>query len=207
MLLKGYLKCIDLDAVDKRLSRTALHIAAYKGNVEIVEMLLGSGAHCNLLDKKGNTALKLCYQNWILLALDDTRNSGYEQCIQLLIKANREAAVADTNLLSTASIRGNLAILEALISGEPKADPILRDEYGWTAIDLAKQYQHRDAVGLLSERGGTVGKFPSKWVVTAPKTVIFSEETGELKYIGESEGDGWQREFILFPFAFNINYS
>ena len=51
--------------------------------------------------------------------------------------------------LHIAAYCGNLAIAKRLLEGG--ADPTLRDKYGRTALDYARQYGKSEVVALLSE--------------------------------------------------------
>ena len=46
----------DVDKVDKK-NRTPINMAAYKGRLEVVQILLGKGADCTIKDKWGDTPL------------------------------------------------------------------------------------------------------------------------------------------------------
>lgn len=80
-----------------------------------------------------------------------------------LIDLDRHAAVEDQDLLSTATRKGSVTILKHLLEAEPRADPNNRDQDGWTAVEIARQYRQSDAEKVLSESGVIVGKMPSGW--------------------------------------------
>jgi ankyrin repeat protein len=203
LLLKKYRDHLDVDAADETLLWTPLHIAAYKGLTDIVELLLEHGADPKCKDKRGNTALVLCYQQWELLhSTDATRDASFENCLVELIEADREAAVGQTHLLSAAARKGSIAVLEALVlsrPGEPRADPVLRDEFGWTAIELAKQFKRQLAVDFLQQHSGFTGRFPDAWKITKPKLSRFDADVRELHFIGDySDDDGWESRVTVF---------
>lgn len=204
LLLTRYRKHINIDAVDNAIEWTSLHIAAYKGLADIVEILIDYGARPDIKTKRGLKAITLCYQQWEQLELQDSRNTGYEKCLIGLINADRAAAIADQNILSAAAKRGSIAVLETLITGppgQPKADPVLRDEYGWTAIELAKQYRRHEAVSLLLDRGGLIGRYPSKWIASVPSKAVYNEEVAELRYIKDHPGDAGDLEESVAVFS------
>jgi ankyrin repeat protein len=203
LLLTKYKKDLDVDAADKTLAWTPLHIAAYKGLTEIVELLLDNGADPKCKDKRGSTALVLCYQQWELLhATDATRDTSFESSLVALIEADREAAVKETHLLSAAARKGSITVLEALVlsrPGQPRADPVFRDEFGWTAIELAKQFKRQLAVDFLQQHSGLTGRFPEAWKITKPKLSRYDAEAKELHFIGDySSDDGWESRTTVF---------
>ena len=94
---------------------TALHISAYRGFADIVELLLDHGANARAEDKRGYSALTLCYQQWEFLQdTDGARNNQLENCLVALIEADRHAAVEERHLLSAAARKGSMPVLEAL---------------------------------------------------------------------------------------------
>jgi ankyrin repeat protein len=170
----------DINTVDSLLGRSSLHAAAYFGSEPVVAFLLSRDARVDRLDKFDKTPLKLAYENWAQIFDDHSKDESYQSLIIQLIAADRKAAVADTELLHVAAIKGSMPILEKLLHEEPKADPNARDEHGWTAVDYAKQYRKKEAEDLLLARGGTVGQYPSAWKSTNPKKVMLSEDGLEV---------------------------
>ncbi|KAL9070018.1 MAG: hypothetical protein Q9157_005969 [Trypethelium eluteriae] len=174
---------LDINAQDSLLGRSALHAAAYLGYEDIVELLLSYRASTDLQDKQGKTPLQLAYIRWAEKAENDATNQNYQEVILQLIETNRHAAVADTELLRLAAIKGCMPILKALLHrkpGEPRADPNACDEHGWTAIDHAKQYGRREAELLLLARDGVFGMRPSRWTSTNEKKIMVSEDGLEI---------------------------
>ena len=203
LLLTKYRHYVDIDRADKVLAWTPLHIAAYIGASDIVELLLDHGADGSKLDKRGKTALTLCYQQWELLhATDAMRDASFESSLVALIDADRAAAVAETHLLSAGARKGSIAVLEALVlgpSGQPRADPVLRDEFGWTAVELARQFKRQLAVDFLQQHSGFTGRYPDEWRTTKPEVAKFDAQSKELSYVVEtSGGDSFEHRLTLF---------
>ncbi|KIW00260.1 uncharacterized protein PV09_08150 [Verruconis gallopava] len=203
LLLTKYRSFLDINAADVVLQWTPLHAAAYLGYAEIVEALLENGADTKCKDVKGRIALTLSYQQWELLqSSDGPRNTSFESCILALIEADRDSAIADRNLLSAAARIGSMPVLEALVlakPGRPRADPFLRDEFGWTAIELARQYKRQIVVDFLQQQSGTTCKYPDHWVITQPDKTRWNSETKELEYTKEVEGIyPWSERVTVF---------
>ena len=158
-------KGVNLDKPDND-GKTALILATYDGNEEIVELLIKKGADVNTVDEDGRTAL--------IYAIYD----GNEDIVQLLLKNNAMVNVIDNDgrtPLIWASIEGHLKIASLLIpalaneleakvkeegqnsSNEPKniADAItnyvnIADDDGKTAVNWAAQEGYSEIVKFLT---------------------------------------------------------
>ena len=159
--------------------RTALHWAAYNGRTEVVDVLLQKGADATIEDAKGKTALSLCGQGW---AKD--KSGDRIQIIIALADHDRETAAKDTQLMTTAAIKGSTKVIERLL--DARAHPNKQDEHGWTPLQLAKQYGNTDAANLLAKRGAEVGSRPTRWN-TEDEKIEVSEDGCKLEYVGERE--------------------
>jgi ankyrin repeat protein len=195
MLLTELEAQIDINAVGNKLRRNAVHMAAYNGSDDILELLLDHGAKADVLDRRGHTALRLCYENWGIRASNDHNNEGFEKCLARLIDLDRQAAVEDPDLLSTATRKGSITILKHLLEQQPAADPNNRDQDGWTAVEIARQYRQPDAEKVLSDRGAVVGKYPSGWVTSSTKRISVDENGTSAAFVSETTGasEGKQR--------------
>lgn len=193
-LLSKYKHALDLNAPDSILGWTPLHVAAYRGFAELVELLLDHGADMKALDKQGKTALIRCYQQWELLPVAHSRQDNFVGALVALIEADRVAAVSETHLLSAAARKGSIPVLEALVlgrPGQPRADPVLRDEFGWTAIELAKQFKRQIAVDFLQQHSGFTGRYPETWKLLPNDIAQIDPGTKELSYTFELTSDIW----------------
>jgi ankyrin repeat protein len=127
-------------------SRTALQYAAINGNLEIVAILIKSGAKLDLADPLGNTALHLAAQ----------RNKT--EAAELLLAAG--AAVDPQNRdgmtpLMVAASRGNSKlVLDLLAKG---ASPTLTDYTGRDAVSWAEEGRHPGIVSALKRAAGGKG--------------------------------------------------
>jgi ankyrin repeat protein len=143
-----------INAVDNRKGRSALHCAALRGKAEVIELLLKKGADSSIKDGDGvdgKTALQLCHEQWVFQGTKD-----FEKTIALLIDNDLVAAAQDSRLASTAAINGSRVILEKLHKAH--MDLCQLDQYGWSPLLLAKQFQHTDAEEFLSRQAK-----PTKW--------------------------------------------
>jgi ankyrin repeat protein len=201
LLLSKYKHALDIDAPDSVLGWTPLHIASYRGFAELVELLLDHGADLKASDKQGKTALVRCYQQWELLHATEATQDNFVGALVALIEADRAAAVAQTNLLSAAARKGSIPVLEALVlghPGQPRADPVRRDEFGWTAIELAKQFKRQVAVDFLQQHSGFMGRYPETWKLLSNNLVKTDPETNELSYTCELSSEILARPYTIY---------
>ncbi|KAI9774482.1 MAG: hypothetical protein M1839_001715 [Geoglossum umbratile] len=150
-----------VNKVDTRKCRSALHCAALRGRPEIVELLLHHGADATLRDSTGKTALQLCNEKWAIMG-----TTPYETTLSALIDHESTAAAKNKDLLVTAAINGSVLILEKLL--DSKADLNEPDQYGWTPLLLAQQFQRTEAVNFLTHRIAQIGLKPTRWTSTYP---------------------------------------
>ncbi|XP_047325498.1 protein VAPYRIN-like [Impatiens glandulifera] len=158
----------ELDCRDKD-GRTALHLAASKGNESCVRLLVSAGADVNARSKDGRTALYRAAANGnrrmveMLIemgadptictiehhhsrsAIDAAREKGHKEVMEIL---ERGEAVLD------AARRGDLLHLEALL--ERDATTNFRDQYGLTALHVASIKGFKDAVMTLVDFGAEI---------------------------------------------------
>ena len=151
-----------INRADTKKGRTALHCAALRGRDNVVPILLQHGADVTLRDTKDKkTALQLCYEHWSM-----TGTARYEEVLLTLIDHDPSGAANSQELLAAAAINGSVKILEKLL--DLKADLNKPDQYGWTPLVLAQQYQRTEAASFLSRRIAQVGTRPSAWTYNYP---------------------------------------
>jgi len=172
-----------IDLTDTMKGRSALHCAALHGHTDIVGLLLRHGADVTLKDgpdATGHTALELCHAQWATLA-----STQHEATLSTLIDYDPTAAARNKDLLATAAINGSRSILEKLL--DEKADLNEPDQYGWTPLLLAQQFQRTEAVKLLSRRVAQIGMKPTRWTYTYnDEWMQISEDGCSLKHLQRS---------------------
>ncbi|OCL10787.1 hypothetical protein AOQ84DRAFT_374597 [Glonium stellatum] len=162
VLLERFHNFLNIDYQDPSANRTVLHIAARLCLPAVVRLLLDHSARTDLKDKAEDTPLTLCYQAWV-----GNISADMESVVLFLINHNEEtrrAALMDEDLLNAAVICGSEVVVETLL--KLGVDVTRRDEHGWTALELARQYNNKEIQRMLSREGITVGKPPSGWVQT-----------------------------------------
>lgn len=117
---------VDLNQTDE-LSRTALHIAAWKGNAEILQLLLRAKASAHMKAKDNFTALHFAIQ------------SGSIESCQILLKydkslANSRISKGNKSALHLAASKGNFEIVKELL--EAGADPSAMTSTRQSVLDV-----------------------------------------------------------------------
>eukprot|EP00929_Paragymnodinium_shiwhaense_P080388 TRINITY_DN41925_c0_g1_i1.p1 TRINITY_DN41925_c0_g1~~TRINITY_DN41925_c0_g1_i1.p1 ORF type:complete len:298 (+),score=58.65 TRINITY_DN41925_c0_g1_i1:127-1020(+) len=145
-----------LDAnVSNATDETPLHVAAYHGRLDMVNLLLAHGAHTEVVDGKGKTPLRRAYDNEDIAGalleaganpnvsdlsgggttLHRAAEGGFSAVVQLLLRhgahPNRSNEEGET-ALHEASIYGQADCVQLLLAG--KADPIATDHAGNTPL-------------------------------------------------------------------------
>ncbi len=125
--------------------RTALHIAAIKGNIQMIERLLLYGAEIDTRDNEGKTPL--------IQAIDNIQYSA----AGLLVKSHADIFIADNSGKSTAdySVEKGLSAMEQIVSDENKDN--LNDQ-GLGLIHMAAQKGIYQLVDFLIEKEVNVNK-------------------------------------------------
>lgn len=120
-----------LDEADK-LKRTPLHIAAWAGNLEALQMLVRAGAALDVKAMDGFTALHFAAQS---------NAEGADACIRFLAKKskallNMRITKGNKSALHLAAAKGNVTAVTTLL--ELGADHLAKTTGGQTPADLAK---------------------------------------------------------------------
>jgi ankyrin repeat protein/predicted Ser/Thr protein kinase len=141
---------VEAAASDEREEGTALStpplvIAAARGNLQMVEMLLNSGAEVNAQDRSGTTALSA--------AVDGGHDEVVPQLLAQGADVNRARTTGVTPLMIAAA-RGKQELVELLLNSGANTDAT--DRNGWTALASAVDNRHDGITRLLLNRGADV---------------------------------------------------
>lgn len=125
--------------------QTALHLAAVKGFVEQVKILLAARAPVDVRDTNGWTPL------------DAAIHAKQQNAIRLLLEADGVTPHPERSVsigLHEAAETGNLAVLSALT--ETRTNLEARNELGFTPLQLAVTHGHLAAAALLVDKGADI---------------------------------------------------
>ena len=157
--------------------RTALHLAASEGIVNVIEFLVANKADVNVIDRWNNTPLddavkyvrelaaKLLYDHGGKLNLDFASGALCEAAaegdllrLRLLAENGTDVRAGDYDrrtALHLASAEGQLVSVDFLLSS--KAELNYKDRWGGTALDDALSGGHLECAKLLIGQGGARG--------------------------------------------------
>lgn len=134
---------LDLDVRDIN-GQTALMVASYLGNLEIVQLLAQAGSDINVKDNSGLTALMLAIDGW-----GDVRHLPV---VQYLVRVGADIDAGNVNgvtALMIASEMGDEFIVKLLL--EEGANINALDNRGWTALAYSKYAEHSNVAEILSK--------------------------------------------------------
>lgn len=173
-LVKNYPHCVNQRDENQQ---TPLHLAALRGDIAFVEMLLKAGANAHVKDTEEKTPLELalvaqqtaivrCLKHYGVKSDGMVANVLLQQRIQnndvayvqflleekswLTLTINQRDAQGK-NLLQQAVLLGHLEVVQLLL--DRKANPNLKDDRGNTALHDAVNQKHLGLVKLLLEHG------------------------------------------------------
>lgn len=134
----------DFDACDEE-HNTALHLAAQRGHIEIVKVLLKHGTNCHRKNLTGATALHLAVEH------------GHEETVKILLANGSKINALDNNLntpLIIAIQNSKIELSKLLIAKGAKLDEKNKD--GNTALHLASAKNDIGLVGCLLAKGANI---------------------------------------------------
>ncbi|EEZ97316.2 histone-lysine N-methyltransferase EHMT2 [Tribolium castaneum] len=123
---------------------TILHIAAEKGNVSIVHMLVVAGTQTDVYDKDQNTPLMAA----VMAANNET--------VRYLIKTGADIHLKGTDgmtALHLAAKCGNLHACQLLVDNSPRKAVNCQDDGGWTPLVWACEHGYGDVATFLINKG------------------------------------------------------
>ncbi len=125
---------------------TALHWAAYHGNVEVFSLLVGAGARPDIANDLAITPLALAAENGHAPVV--------ERLLELGANPNAESPTGVTPLMRASRI-GSVAVVRALLGRNANVNAAERERQQ-TALMWAVSQRHPDVVRLLLDRGANV---------------------------------------------------
>jgi ankyrin repeat protein len=171
-----------LDIQDTAKGLTAMHRAAWWGELACVRLLLDNKADATLKDSEGNSALMLATTQWQM-----SGEAAFEEIVFLLIDKDQEQAKVNSELPATAASNGSVRVLEKLY--RIGADVNKPDVYGWTPLTLAQRLQKPEVERFLKQQTAWGGTLPSSWIPhSAIKEIVLLSEDGlEIAHVSGTQ--------------------
>jgi ankyrin repeat protein len=123
--------------------QSLLHVAAARGNAQMIELLINAMADVQALDANGNTPL------------DAAVLRGQAAAVDVLLRHHADATYRHPSdwrgALHEACMRGFANLVEPLVNAG--ADPTARDRFGETPLDIALAYKNVNIVATLLHLG------------------------------------------------------
>ncbi|KAL1826885.1 hypothetical protein ACET3Z_005297 [Daucus carota] len=158
--------------------RTPLHIAASKGSMECVVVLLDYGANPNSKDSEGTVPL------W------ESILGGHEAVTKVLVHNGATISSGDVGQFASFAVKqNNLDLIRQII--QYGGDVTLLSSTGTTALHTAISDENTEAVKFLLEQGADIDKADQHgWTARA-----LAEYQGheEIKGLFQTEGQGWNK--------------
>jgi len=178
----------DINTIDKH-KRTALHLAAWCGNIDILTVLINAKAQ---LDKKamdGFTVLHFAVQS---------NGEHAVECVRLICKKGKvliqqRITKGNKTALHLAVTKGNIGVVEVLL--EYGLDPLAKTSTGQTALDLAKSTEMKQLLQMIDnniqpDRTEEVAKISAEDEnTTTQQTEVVEEVTVEEKKEGSEDSE------------------
>ncbi|KAG7476688.1 hypothetical protein MATL_G00085560 [Megalops atlanticus] len=125
--------------------RSALHVAATRGQAECLAVILAHGADASLMDASGFSALHLAAKN------------NHQECAKKLIQSKCVIDALDSSgktALHHAAASGSVVIVQLLC--EHKCPVNLKDTEGFTPLLLSARHAHAEVCRILMDWGADV---------------------------------------------------
>ncbi|XP_062867197.1 ankycorbin isoform X1 [Trichomycterus rosablanca] len=125
--------------------KSALHVAATRGQTECLAVILAHGADLSVLDASGSSALHLAAKN------------NQQECAKKLLQSKCVLDVLDAagrTALHYAAANGNAVMVQLLC--EHKSPINLRDTDGVTPLLLSAKHAHPEVCGILLDWGAEI---------------------------------------------------
>ncbi|XP_067653971.1 fibronectin type 3 and ankyrin repeat domains protein 1-like [Haliotis asinina] len=167
----------DVDINYRRGSWTPLMVAAYNGHRDVVEFLVDREADMSLVNSDGSNVLHLACRRGrletvkLILPLNvvninsrggdsmtpvmEAARWGRRNVLEFLVGKGADVSLVDrggNSVLHIACRRGRLETVKLILDLDV-VDIKVRNNYGWTAADMARAYGHQRVLDLLVSRG------------------------------------------------------
>ncbi|KAL2830861.1 ankyrin repeat-containing domain protein [Aspergillus cavernicola] len=156
--------------------RTPLSIAAERGRVGVMKLLLAHGADTASLDHEGRTSL-----DWAVWR-------GSDKAAYLLLRRGSQWRDGYRPLLGNAAIGGLSRVTQFLLDNQ--VDPDFADEYGRTPLMIAAKNDHFRIVAMLlqTERVDINARIRSGWTPLS-KAAAHADDEGILSILLDAGAD------------------
>lgn len=159
----------NFDDPDSTAPKSPLHLAAYNGHYQALEVLILSIDDLDVKDINGRTALDL------------SSFRGHNECVEALINQGASILVKDgvakRTPLHAAVSNGHTTCLRMLIEGVEGLDAVdVTDGKGQTPMMLAVANGHIDAVILLLEKGANINAADKQGCTALHRGVVTGHE-------------------------------
>ncbi|KAK2827380.1 hypothetical protein Q7C36_018306 [Tachysurus vachellii] len=125
--------------------KSALHVAATRGQTECLAIILSHGADVSVVDSSGFSALHLAAKN------------NHQECAKKLLQSKCLVDALDSGgrtALHHAAANGNIVIVQLLC--EHKCPVNLKDTDGLTPLLLSARHNHAEVCGILLDWGANI---------------------------------------------------
>jgi ankyrin repeat protein len=144
---------INVDDVDDEYNETCLFNACHYVHLDVVNFLLELGANVNILNNVQESPLMVVCGGRFGDEYEGKISADRLEIVKLLIKhgsnVNHIGRYKSTALIE-ASCKGYTDIVEYLLQNG--ADPFLKSWYDYTALSLARNWNHKEIVSLLEDK-------------------------------------------------------
>ncbi|XP_067050086.1 ankyrin repeat and SOCS box protein 9-like [Acropora muricata] len=173
-----YDRRISPDLRDPDTKQTALHLAAARGRVGCVRLLMEAGAKCNVQEKDGLTPLHLAVYH------------GHVKCVTVLIEhganVNSTSRFGSTPLHQAAYF-GHFDCASVLLAAGALAN--VEEAWGQTPLFLAAQRAHSDVVRILLHYGAYVDKMDKAHFKTGLHVACEAQSVACVQYLLDAGAD------------------
>ena len=147
---------------------TVLHLAAERGQTDVIVRLLGAGISINQKKKNGETALHVAAEE------------GQAQVVKILVEAGIDVNAQNAQEMTALHIavsKIDLVVVEYLLSAQPKLELLMKD--GLTALDIATDLGNLEIYKRLRAAGAKVGRVSVHRAVRSTNLQLVEHQVSE----------------------------